>query len=305
MSRHRGGGYGEAVAKALPYAVQVADRWHLMENSSTAFLDAVRKSFRAIRVAVGATVIDPKLLTSVERLQYEGYLRREDTNAAILALARDGVPIKRIVKRTGHSRKLVRQVIRGERTDVFRTRQSSLDVHLPWLDEQWSADCRNGAELWRRLKARGFRGSLRVVGEWTTRPRRAETTSDQQLQCVPSAPADDHGTRSPEQARRGDDRGIEERTDLGRGSHPDGVLPRHGAPEERRPRWLDHRGGHQPAGLVRRRHRQGQGSGRGGHTSPWYNGKTEGQITKPKLVKRQMYGRAKIDLLEARLLGAA
>ena len=34
-------------------------------------------------------------------------------------------------------------------------------------------------------------------------------------------------------------------------------------------------------------------------TEPWSNGQTEGQITKLKLVKRQMYGRAKIDLLQA------
>jgi transposase len=39
-------------------------------------------------------------------------------------------------------------------------------------------------------------------------------------------------------------------------------------------------------------------------TEPWSNGQTEVQITKLKLVKRQMYGRAKIDLLQARLLGA-
>lgn len=38
---------------------------------------------------------------------------------------------------------------------------------------------------------------------------------------------------------------------------------------------------------------------------PWSNGQTEGQVNKLKLVKRQMYGHAKIDLLEARLLGAA
>lgn len=38
--------------------------------------------------------------------------------------------------------------------------------------------------------------------------------------------------------------------------------------------------------------------------SPWSNGQTEGQITKLKLVKRQIYGRAKLDLLEARLVGA-
>lgn len=38
--------------------------------------------------------------------------------------------------------------------------------------------------------------------------------------------------------------------------------------------------------------------------SPWSNGQTEGQITKLKLVKRQMYGRGKFDLLQARLIGA-
>ena len=40
-------------------------------------------------------------------------------------------------------------------------------------------------------------------------------------------------------------------------------------------------------------------------TSSWSNGQTEGQITKLKLVKRQMYGRGKIGLLQARLIGAA
>jgi transposase len=39
-------------------------------------------------------------------------------------------------------------------------------------------------------------------------------------------------------------------------------------------------------------------------TRPWSNGQTEGQITRLKLVRRQMYGRGKIDLLQARLIGA-
>ncbi|WP_245284912.1 transposase [Bradyrhizobium sp. th.b2] len=39
-------------------------------------------------------------------------------------------------------------------------------------------------------------------------------------------------------------------------------------------------------------------------TQPWSNGQVEAQITKLKLVKRQMYGRAKLDLLQARLIGA-
>jgi transposase len=38
---------------------------------------------------------------------------------------------------------------------------------------------------------------------------------------------------------------------------------------------------------------------------PWSNGQTEGQICKLKLVKRQMYGRGNLDLLQARVIGLA
>src|SRR4051812_26316578 len=40
----------------------------------------------------------------------------------------------------------------------------------------------DGAELWRRLTARGFRGALRVISEWATRRRRAEKPNARQLQ---------------------------------------------------------------------------------------------------------------------------
>lgn len=37
----------------------------------------------------------------------------------------------------------------------------------------------------------------------------------------------------------------------------------------------------------------------------WSHGQVEGQINRLKLIKRQMYGRAKLDVLKARLLYAA
>ena len=80
-----------------------------MENASGAFLEAVRKSMCQIRTAMGASVIDPSLLTSAEKLQYEGYVRREETNAAILSLKAQGIAIKEIVRRTGYSRGLIRK----------------------------------------------------------------------------------------------------------------------------------------------------------------------------------------------------
>ena len=83
VTRDRGGAYALAAARALPDAMQVADRRHLMENASQAFQAATRSSMRQIREALGGAIIDPALLTAAEKLQYEGYLRREDVNDAV------------------------------------------------------------------------------------------------------------------------------------------------------------------------------------------------------------------------------
>lgn len=91
-----------------------------------------------------------------------------------MTFARQSVPIRQIARRTRHSRKLVRQIVRGERTDVFRTRHSTIDTHLPLLDAQRAGGCHNCAELWCRLRRQGFRGSSRVVSEWATRRRQQQ-----------------------------------------------------------------------------------------------------------------------------------
>lgn len=311
LSRDRGGGYREAGAKALPSAVQVADRWHLMENASAAFLDAVRKSMRSIRAAIGATTIDPKLLTAAERLQYEGFLRREDANIAILALHKDGVPIKEIMRRLGYSRGLVRKVIRGLRSDVFRTRESTLDRYLSMLDEEWNGGCRNGAELWRRLKARAFAGSLRVVTEWATRRRRAEHATGQHVQKVPSARTiarmltvgRDHLTKAETVTVTA----IE--TEVPALSEARAVIDHFHTIIRTRivsglDQWIKAASNSLVASFARGIIKD-LNAIRAAITEPWSNGQTEGQINRLKMVKRQMYGRAKIDLLEARLIGAA
>ena len=281
-----------------------------MENASRAFLDAIRKSMRQIRSAIGATTINPKLLSAAERLQYEGYLRREETNATILALSKGGTPIKQIVRQTGHSRKLVRQVIRGERTDVFRTRQSSLDPHLPWLDDQWASGCRNGAELWRRLTARGFRGSLRVISEWATRRRRAERADAQNLQRIPSARTiarlmtigRDLLTKAETVTVAAIEASVPNLVEAREIIAEFHLMIRRKAEAGLTP-WIERARASLVASFARGV-TSDEAAVRAAITSPWSNGQTEGQITRLKLVRRQMYGRRKLDLLQARLIGA-
>src|SRR5229473_1258707 len=307
ISRDRGSGYGQAATRAAPQAIQVADRWHLMENASAAFLEAVRRSMRTIRVALGSTVIDPALLTHAERLQHDGYLRRQEAYGAIRALATAGTPIREIVRRTGRSRKLVREIVRGGGGDVFRSRSNILEPHLARLDAEWSAGCRNGAELWRRLRAGGFRGSLRVVAEWATRRRRAESAGRETLRKAPPARVlsrlmlseHDQLTREDAITVASIERGVPTLVparDLVERFHR---MIRQRDPDAL-PAWIADAAGGVLASF---------GRGIAGDkavvtaalTQPWSNGQTEGQITKLKLVRRQMYGRGKLDLLRARL----
>ena len=101
MAGDCGACYGRAVSRALPNALQVADRWHLLDNARKAFLAAVRRSMPDIRTATGSGTVDPGILTKAEQLQYEGFLRRQETNSTVRRMADDGLPIKQIVRMTG------------------------------------------------------------------------------------------------------------------------------------------------------------------------------------------------------------
>ncbi len=297
-----------------------------MENASRAFLDAVRKSMRQIRAVLGAATINPDLLTAAERIQYEGYLCREDANAAILALAREGVTIREIVRCTAHSRGLVRpvsfadippgdragpMVLRGQRSDVFRVRESSLELHLPWLDQQWTAGQRNGAALWRHLKQQGFRGCLRVVAEWAARRRRAEKVDGDAACRAPSARTiarlmtigRDSLSKSETVTVAAIECGVPVLVAAREIITAFQSMIRKKSPADLEP-WLERARPSLVAafasGIIK-----DQAAVSAAITSPWPNGQTEGQITKLKLVKRQMYGRGKLDLLQARVIGAA
>jgi len=312
IARDRGAGYRQAASDGRPKAIQVADRWHLMENASAAFLTAVRGSMRAIRKAVGADIVDPTLLSSAELRQHGGWLRREKENAGILALARQGVSIKEIVRRTGRSRGLVREVVRGGRADIFRCRMSSLDPFQTALEAKWGAGLRSGAALWRELKAVGFAGGLRVVTEWATRRRKEEGTATGGTR--PSkAPSARGIARMMTTERDKPSKTVARMVAIVEAAVPGLTIARdlidrfHGLIRNRNSAGLE------PwiadakvsavasfaSGIV-----QDRAAVKAALTETWSNGQTEGQNTKLKLVKRQMYGRAKLDLLRARLLGA-
>lgn len=199
-------------------------------------------------------------------------------------------------------------MLRGQRSDVFRTRESSLELHLPWLDAQWAAGDRNGAGLWRRLKLLGFRGSERVVGEWATRRRHADKVDLERLRRIPSArtiaqlmtTGRDDLTKIQTVTITAIENGVPalvEAREIVAAFH---VMIRKKAQASFQP-WIA-RAKESLVSSFANGISQDQAAVLAAITSPWSSGQVEGQITKLKLVKRQMYGRATLDLLEARLV---
>jgi transposase len=214
------------------------------------------------------------------------------------------------VRRSGYSRGLIRKVLRGQRSDVFRVRESSLELHFQWLDAQWAVGQRNATELWRRLKKQGFRGCLRVVSEWATRRRQAEK-ADNALSRAPSARTvarlmtmgRDVLSKAEAVTVAAIEGGVPLLVEAREIVAAFQAMVRKKTLADLEP-WLAQARSSLVAsfanGVIKDR-----AAVSAAIISPWSNGQTEGQITKLKLVKRQIYGRGKLDLLQARVIGPA
>src|SRR4051794_1861808 len=179
------------------------------------------------------------------------------------------------------------------------------------LDAPWDAGDRNATDLWRRLVAQNFRGSLRVIGEWAPRRRRAEQAGIEALQRVPSArtvarlltTGRDHLTRAETVTVAAIEAGVRALAEVREVVALFQPMVRAMTPAKLEA-WTERAGATLIASFARGVAKD-EAAVRAAMMLPWSNGQTERQITKLKLVKRQMYGRGKIDLLQARLIGPA
>lgn len=262
-------------------------------------------------------------------------LHRYDT---IHALAAQGYSTRHIARELKLSRSTVIHDLRhAEFPERARSRRpSKLDPYAAYLQERWDAGCHNGAQLWREIQERGFSGTRRLVSNWVVlrrerllgqhsgRGRRAVlpeqlSGASQSQRATVSAPE----LPSPAQLvwlllKDGGALTIAEQLILTRLQQDSEVetayqlaqrfcqLIRARKPE-RFEQWLtDAKESRVPElrsfATTLARERDGVLAAL---ELPYSNGPVEGQITKLKLLKRQGYGRAKLDLLRKRLLHAA
>jgi transposase len=315
---------------------RVLARHHRALHDAAALVNAERESAVAAEPSVGEepSEVPAPRLTRAQQDQAARRARRLTRYGAVLALQQQGVSQHRIAHQLGMSPKTVR---RFQRADSFperarpRRRPSMVLAHEAYLRERWTAGCHNAQTLWEEVCGRGFTGApalvRRHVAAWRTSPARHGRAAQQApAPGAPATPPAAQPTRawSPRQARWALSKAV---TDLApaeqryrgtlldripelataverfdafrtvvRSRDRDGLLAWLGESEQLAIPEL----GQFAAGM-----RRDQAAVEAAVTAPWSNGQTEGQINRLKALKRQMYGRAKLDLLRRRFLHAA
>ncbi len=199
-------------------------------------------------------------------------------------------------------------------------RQRLLEPYEPFLLRRWNEGCRTATVLWREIQAQGFTHSVSNVHRFVAQLRRegpAPTGRPRTALTKPQGPSARRGAALL--LRRPERRSAEERAYLKHLSAEDPTIPaavdlvedfllmlrrREG---DRLPVWLDEVAASGIDELARfaATLRNDLVAVQAGLTLRHRNGQTEGQVGRRKLVKRQGYGRAKVDLLRKRVLRAA
>ena len=243
------------------------------------------------------------------------------------ALRRQGWSGEAIARQLGMGRTTVYRYLHTptfpERKGRADRGQSVLNPYKDYLVQRWNAGCRDTRQLCAELRPRGYRGSYPTVARYTQRLRQAQGAAPRQRlmgkRCWRSVNPRRRCSRPA--GRRGwccDVRTSARRSSLSSSpscapsranwrmpSPSRRLCPAHPpAPRGTAHPWLE-RAAQSTLGVFRRFAqglRDDDAAVKAGMTLPWSTGPVEGHINRLTMLKRQMFGRARLDLLSRRFL---
>ena len=264
----------------------------------------------------------------VQQRAAERQARRQALHQQVWALHHQGWTAPAIAQHVGLG---LRTVQRDLRSTTFAGRQrrsdlgdSVLNPYKPYLLERWNAGCSNAMRLFRDLRQRGYAGGYGVVAAYARRLRQAQglppghRRARQPLPavaepaCQPLTPRRATGLVLRRETQRTEAEAqqltqlqaqspaVAEAIDL---AQDFAALVRQRQPAQLDP-WLK-RATTSAADAVRRFATglyEDYEAVKAGVTLPWSSGPVEGHINRLKMLKRQMFGRARLDLLSHRFL---
>jgi transposase len=197
VCRDRSDLYADGIRRGAPEAVQVVDRFHLVQNLRQVlevFLIDHRAALQAAAVGTALALTPSPSLAPVTPM-YQGRRRRPKPvpppaerpprharwvaiYAAVRTLRARGTPIAILARQLGISRPTVYAYLRRDAPPGPRRLQRPPSVrvltpYVPYLIRRWRESGADSRQLWREIQTLGYTHSARTVGRFITRLRRA------------------------------------------------------------------------------------------------------------------------------------
>lgn len=230
-----------------------------------------------------------------------------------------GLSQRAIARELGLHRQTVHRYVKAETAPVQVRRANRKGILAPYEDylrARWQEGERNGMALWREIVAQGYPGGRGNVARLVTQLRTQEQTGEVDVEPVCGlTPRRALGPLlvPPERRTREHEATIRQLKAL------DSEIEQSATLLERFTQILRERAAEDLAAWVRdaaqsgieelvefvKRLRQDRDAVEAACTLEWSQGQVEGQITRLKAIRRQMYGRGNFDLVRKRVLYAA
>ncbi len=331
ISRDRGGIYAQGAREGAPQAVQVADRFHLMQNLGDCLEKIAQKGIRLTEDPPAAEDLpqgDPpepvppptRPPTRAEQAKAATRERRQNRQDAILDLVQQGASIRTIARLLDMNRKTVQRYLLSLPDNARPPQPSICDAYSGYLQRRWEAGVHNGRKLYQEIRAQGYAGSESGLRHYLRTWRTALPPASGSARSLHSRLRTPQTKEiSPRAFRRLVLKNL-------RSADEEGLLARIVASDPRLATstslahafvaaihahdvvgfdsWLDQA---TAAGIPERKAfaqslRRDIDAVHNGITLPWSQGPVEGSIHRLKLIKRTMYGRGGHDLLRRRVI---
>lgn len=321
--RDRAEAYAEGARQGAPDAIQVADRFHLLQNASQALEQVLRTRRRRIAVTVAeapAAATDPDRPLSPR--QEEAQNRRAARIARWEEVQRRhaaGESLRSIARTMGINRQTVRRLMAEDlppQNHIVHPRPGgltspTLEPDASYLQDRWQAGCHSVAQLHREIVLRGYQGSYSLLQQalaaWRPpRPPNTERTRTRRLStrwlCLRPPEDLELDERSVLEQVLAEDEGLNTGYQLLQRFRK--LIAERDVPAL--VPWLVDAEASDLPSFVTLAHgiRADYAAVEAALRTEWSNGPVEGHVHRVKLLKRQGYGRACFDLLRRRVLAA-
>jgi transposase len=325
VSRDRGANFAEGATRGAPQAIQVADRFHILKNLVEALQQVLGREHAALQAAAqaisGMPPMAPRGMTAPRaRACSEAQARRQARYDAVHRLHATGMTTRQIIAELHIGPNTLRRYLRSPtcpESTPRPVRRSRLSPFESYLRERWNAGEQNGRQLLREIRTLGYQGSssnlYSLLALWRVGPRHCGPYARQAVPApapppsIPTAPR----TVSWLLLREDAERSALEQAYVAEVLRSSPVIAQMAATVQGFFALLQERRAHDLEAWLREATASGipelAGFAEGVRrdlaavqaalTLPWSQGQTEGQVNRLKLLKRQMYGRAKLDLL--------